>query len=200
MAKDDIIFVKQGPTIISKGRVLGAYQFDSQFRIIDPNGVPWPHQVPVEWATDFPEISIKLGAEMSTVLLLSPKRVQVLQSAIDREIASTDAIAFLEGEMFRKEAAFRSRNRALIQAKKANCDFRCEVCGFKFEDAYGDIGRKYIVAHHNELLANGPAKSTLNDISLICANCHAMVHTRNPPLTIKELREIVGKHQGRRTS
>jgi hypothetical protein len=106
MAVGDTIYVKQGPKIISKGHVTGPYEFDSKFRIIDPNGVSWPHQVPVSWATDFPEISIKLGAEMSTVLRLSAERVQRLESQVDSKIDTEEKNAILEGEIFKKEMLF----------------------------------------------------------------------------------------------
>src|ERR1700735_5673217 len=60
MKAGDIIYVKKGPRIIDKGRVEGvtskpAYFFDSDFRLRQPNGNPWAHQVPVEWSSDFPE-------------------------------------------------------------------------------------------------------------------------------------------------
>ena len=66
MKEGDIIYVKQGPKIVGKGIVKGPYQFDSKFRLIVPNGKPWAHQVPVEWAADFPEIKILLGSEPLT--------------------------------------------------------------------------------------------------------------------------------------
>jgi hypothetical protein len=57
MKAGDIIFVKQGPKIVSKGVIKGSYQFDSEFRLITPNGEPWAHQVPVKWASEFPEVN-----------------------------------------------------------------------------------------------------------------------------------------------
>src|SRR3972149_10393 len=49
MKGGDIIYVKKGPKIVDKGIVEGAigrnaYKFDTKFRLLDPNGVPWAHQ------------------------------------------------------------------------------------------------------------------------------------------------------------
>jgi hypothetical protein len=51
MQRGDVIYVKQGPMIVDKGIITGGYKFDSQFRFIDPYGVPWAaHQVTVDWS------------------------------------------------------------------------------------------------------------------------------------------------------
>jgi hypothetical protein len=88
MKAGDIIYVKKGPKIIDKGRVQGltnkrAYFFDSDFRLRQPNGNPWAHQVPVEWSSDFPKIKMLLGGEQVTVKKLSPDDVDRLEAAID---------------------------------------------------------------------------------------------------------------------
>src|ERR1700739_3742163 len=51
MKGGDVIYVREGPKIIGRGVVKGkrgrrAYQFDSRFQLVDPNGTPWAHQVP----------------------------------------------------------------------------------------------------------------------------------------------------------
>jgi hypothetical protein len=88
MKGGDIIYVKQGPRIIDKGVIKGAsgriaYIFDSRFRIVDPYNVPWAHQVPVEWAADFPLIDIQVGrSQQYTVEKLLPHDIQRLEEAI----------------------------------------------------------------------------------------------------------------------
>lgn len=191
MKADDVIYVKQGPKIVGKGLVQGPYRFDAEFRLIDPYNVPWAHQIPVEWVADFPTIEVKLGAEPSTVKELLPDELEQLQTEVDAVAESNELREATEGESYRAEANFRTRNRALIQAKKANSDYRCEVCGLSFEKIYGPIGREYIVAHHLDPIASGPSTTTLDDIALVCANCHAMVHKESPPISIQDLRNLL---------
>lgn len=198
MKAGDVIYVKRGPEIVGKGVVGGgserAYKFDSSGRLKSPDGFPWPHQVPVKWEADFPPVKIFLGSEPLTVKELSPDKLNLLEKAIGNAAQANKQTEALEGEAYSAEAVFRSRNRALIEAKKVNSGYRCEVCGFNFEEKYGVIGREYIVAHHLKLIAGGSSKTTLDDIALVCANCHAMIHTKNPPISIEEMRELVTQH------
>ncbi|MFA5143298.1 MAG: hypothetical protein WC522_03905 [Candidatus Omnitrophota bacterium] len=86
MKNGDTIYVKEGPKIICKGTVLGkpdrAYVFDQSFRIVDHNGTPWPHQVPVAWEASFEPVGVLLGAEQNAVLELNGERLSKLQKAL----------------------------------------------------------------------------------------------------------------------
>ncbi|MFA5118808.1 MAG: hypothetical protein WC695_08175 [Candidatus Omnitrophota bacterium] len=99
MKNGDTIYVKEGTQIICKGTVLGksdrAYVFDASFQIVDPNGTPWPHQVPVIWETSFKPINILLGAEQNTVIELYGERLKKLQEALSNagEVVVEDKIA-----------------------------------------------------------------------------------------------------------
>ena len=65
------------------------------------------------------------------------------------------------------------------------------VCGFNFEDVYGDIGKEFIHVHHVKPLSEIGAKyeiDPIQDLCPICPNCHAMIHRENPSLTIDQLR------------
>jgi len=80
MKSGDVIYVKEGPKIISRGEVTGPYRFDSQFRIVDhEHGLPWAHHVPVKWQADFPEIRVLLGAEQVTVMPLGDADIEKVQ-------------------------------------------------------------------------------------------------------------------------
>lgn len=193
MKKGDVIYVKDGPKIVNKGLVQESYHFDSEHRIIDPNGTPWSHQVPVKWLADFPEIEgILLGAEQYAVLKLTTEQVKSIEGGLKKTKATIDKQEAIEGQIYTKEVLFRKRNRALIEVKKANSKYRCEVCNFSFEETYGF---KYIVAHHLIPIASQskPTKTTSDDIALLCANCHAMVHTKNPPLSLDEMRQLINR-------
>ena len=125
---------------------------------------------------------------------LSPESIRKLETAVERVNNFNRQREALEGEAYKAEAVFRSRNRALIQAKKANSNYNCEVCGFNFEETYGAIGREYIIAHHLKPISSGATKTTLDDIALLCANCHAMVHTKDSPIPIKDLQKSLARH------
>ncbi len=73
----------------------------------------------------------------------------------------------------------------------------CENCTFDFEEMYGERGRGVIMVHHvlplAALLPN--AITSLSDLTLLCANCHAIVHWREPLLDLAALRQITRLNQ-----
>ena len=134
-----------------------------------------------------------LGAEPITVLPLSGERLKYLDEATGRERAAIKELEVVEGEVHKREAEFRSRNRSLILAKKTNSDGCCEVCDFNFSETYGLHDKDCLVAHHLVPIGKrkGPTKTALSDIALLCPNCHAMVHTKNQPIPPYLLRRKV---------
>jgi len=191
MKKDDVIFVKSGRKIVGRGIVKGPYVFDHLKRIVDENGLQWPHQVPVEWDNSFVAVDVLLGTEQLTVKVLSQEDVYKIDGKENERVTQLDKIAAQEGEEYSTEVIFRARNRELINIKKRLYRCTCEVCDFNFSTVYGSIGDGYIVAHHLKLIASGCTINTLDDIALVCANCHAIIHSKNPPITLAEMRRII---------
>jgi 5-methylcytosine-specific restriction protein A len=73
----------------------------------------------------------------------------------------------------------------------------CMACGFNFQEVYGDLGDDYIVVHHVipvSVMGEDYVVDPKNDLVSICANCHAMIHRKNPPLTLDELKRLLNKN------
>lgn len=76
----------------------------------------------------------------------------------------------------------------------------CSVCDFSFEAYYGEIGSGFIHVHHLDLISGLGANYEIDpvkDLRPVCPNCHAMLHKRNPPFTIEELKQMLGKPQSK---
>lgn len=67
----------------------------------------------------------------------------------------------------------------------------CEVCSFDFLQFYGPIGLEYCEIHHLTPLAELIAKriTRLEDLAVVCSNCHRMIHRGRPCFTIPELQK-----------
>ncbi|MCB0219603.1 MAG: HNH endonuclease [Chrysiogenetes bacterium] len=68
----------------------------------------------------------------------------------------------------------------------------CQVCNLDFEARYGEIGQGFIHVHHiKPLNAIGDTYQVdpVKDLVPVCPNCHAMLHRKDPPLSVQELRE-----------
>lgn len=73
----------------------------------------------------------------------------------------------------------------------------CKICGFDFKKKYGKIGEGFIHVHHIEQLSltGEHAIDPVHDLIPVCPNCHAMLHTRKPPLLPDELKEIIRENE-----
>jgi predicted HNH restriction endonuclease len=76
---------------------------------------------------------------------------------------------------------------------KSDPSLHCDVCGFSFVEAYGEIGAEFIEAHHLVPLGGvrGERETRATDIALVCSNCHRMLHSANPLLKLEKLKELV---------
>ncbi len=105
----------------------------------------------------------------------------------------------LEGDLILRLHMSRERDSKLASDKKRKTlnekgKLVCEACDFDFS-IYGDRGKNFIEVHHIipvSSLKPGD-KTKLEDLSLLCANCHRMVHVRKPWLDIEELRTLLKK-------
>lgn len=105
-----------------------------------------------------------------------------------------DGFEALEGKEFLAQHLRRERSPKLVEAKKRGVlrtsgQLACEVCEFDFQRAYGSHGAGYIECHHTNPLAlrDGESPTRLEDLALVCANCHRMLHCL-PLLSIDGLR------------
>ncbi len=114
-----------------------------------------------------------------------------------------DDIFFPEGEKILRKHIIRERNSALIKRAKAlfkqkhNDRLYCEVCGFDFYQMYGKIGENFIEAHHTIPICemDDEKKTDINDIVMLCSNCHSMIHRKRPWLKKHELKKLIYKNQ-----
>lgn len=90
------------------------------------------------------------------------------------------------------------RNSALVREakrlfKKEHGKLFCEVCTFDFEGKYGQRGKGYIEAHHKTPISEleEQVELTVNDLVMVCSNCHRMLH-RPPWVTVDELSRLIG--------
>jgi len=106
---------------------------------------------------------------------------------------------FPEGELKEKLHLSRERNRELVrQAKLLGRDqdgrLKCACCYFDFFATYGEVGKDFIEAHHTKpvstLLENGE-ETKIEDLALVCSNCHSMLHRKRPWLEMDELSKLI---------
>jgi len=111
---------------------------------------------------------------------------------IDVDIHSTTAT---EGNRRLVLHLQQERNRTLVQTKKRSTEsLDCEVCGFSF-GAYGAQAAEYCEVHHLLPLSEleGTTETSTEDLAILCANCHRVVHLQNPPFTLEQVRDMLAR-------
>ena len=108
----------------------------------------------------------------------------------------SESVTAVEGRAKLVSHLVRERNRALIEAKKASVEnLACEICGFDSTVTYGE---SYCEVHHLIPLAQlqDDTETSIDDLAIVCANCHRIIHRHTPALDLEILRQRVQELRG----
>ncbi|GIP52922.1 HNH endonuclease [Paenibacillus vini] len=106
-------------------------------------------------------------------------------------------VEYEEGKELLRLHKVRERDPQLIKDakkrfKKLHGELFCEACGINFEKVYGERGKDFIEGHHKKPVSEMKDGETtkVEDISMLCSNCHRMIH-RIPMISIEELKKSI---------
>lgn len=128
--------------------------------------------------------------------------INIVQGKKKKVFVYTENDMVSEGKATIKENIIKKRSRKLRMAaieryKDANGKLYCVICGFCFENRYGDIGKDFIEMHHESPVyqySDDGFESYIGEavkkIKPVCPNCHRMIHRDvKKPLSISELKK-----------
>lgn len=103
-----------------------------------------------------------------------------------------------EGKLLTRLHRARERSRKLVEscksaALKKHGRLFCVGCGFDFGQKYGSSLSHIIDCHHTKpvsTLAEG-SKTNVQDLILLCANCHRVVHVSKNWLSLEQLKALL---------
>ncbi len=75
----------------------------------------------------------------------------------------------------------------------------CFLCGFDFVVVYGEVMAGFIHVHHLNPLSSVKEEyevDPIQDLRPVCPNCHAVLHRRESPYSLDEVREFLQAHKG----
>lgn len=137
----------------------------------------------------------RLKATATAILLGAPF---VSAHDFDKELNIDEGEEFPEGRILTQLHKRRERNKLATKKKKYHIsktkgNLACEVCNFDFQQVYGALGFGFAECHHRKPLAelNELKNTKLEDLAIVCANCHRMLHRARPWITVEELRQAI---------
>ena len=107
------------------------------------------------------------------------------------EIGTT--VSVMEGIAREATIITRRRNRSLRDAALERSGGFCEACGQNFSEILFGRGMRALQVHHKRQLGleDDPVETTLEDLAVVCANCHAIIHADpKSALPIEELQRL----------
>ncbi len=109
-----------------------------------------------------------------------------------------------EGRLLVRIHAYKERDRKFVQRvkkyykDKSGGRLLCDACGLIPIDLYGIDGEHCIEAHHKVPIEELQPDSVtrVEEMAMVCASCHRIIHSRKPCLTIGEVRQLIMKDGG----
>ncbi|MCP9751309.1 HNH endonuclease [Ferruginibacter sp. HRS2-29] len=135
-----------------------------------------------------------IASEIRKVALDENIKLKIYQIEDDEETIN-DSV--MEGQVLYKLHKVRERDKKIVQEKKKQSmidgKLYCEACEFEYQSKYGELGTGFIECHHKMPLFNIQIsrKTRLDDLALVCADCHRMLHRRIDTLSIENLKYIL---------
>ena len=135
-------------------------------------------------------------------LYLLIKTIAKLEEGINESRRGIDSphSEYSEALRYSKEKYFWARNRELAREAKKYYGFRCQICESTYEEIYGNLGKSYIECHHLNPLSERAERewtkeirTNIKDVTILCANCHRIVHSRKRALSIDFVKAHIRK-------
>ncbi len=131
--------------------------------------------------------------------LLLESGIEQAPAKIPVSRAEFQTTAALEGLAKEYRAVSRRRSATLREAALNASGGICEACGIDFSSLLGGMGARVLQVHHKNQLAHAeaPIVTKLEDVAVLCANCHSLVHAvLGPPMPVEGLRTLWRRGRG----
>lgn len=102
------------------------------------------------------------------------------------------AVSAVEGILRETMVITKSRNGTLRRAALEKAHGGCAACGVDYSLILDGLGQRVLQVHHRQqlALADAPQVNGIEDLAVVCANCHQMIHADMAnAMPVEELRE-----------
>lgn len=105
-----------------------------------------------------------------------------------------------EGKLLTRIHSYKERDRAFVKKvkdyyrSKYGGELICNICELIPNSFYGINGERALEAHHTKPIEmiQPDSITRVDEMAIICASCHRIIHSETPCLTVKEVRNRIG--------
>lgn len=122
--------------------------------------------------------------------------IKGLLTEINRLSDSANEEEYEEGNEKLSLHRYCERNSKAVKDKKNDAlstgHLRCEACGVDYIAIFSEMEALRVVECHHRKPLSGLKFSGItkhSELALLCANCHRLAHSKNPPLSVKQVRD-----------
>ncbi len=126
-----------------------------------------------------------------TQCLEQPPAIDRTETILYAPVSAKEVARAVEGIAREITVTARTRSDALRRAALKNAKGVCEACGTDYSKLLGGLGERVLQVHHRQqlALADEPKVNGIEDVAVVCANCHLMIHAdMSNALPVEELR------------
>lgn len=172
-------------------------EYTANLKIINGRArLTWKKDLKAKFALydpDVQKIALKFTKHNNNIIL------DILATTYINDDADTDIVDIVDliKEGLKKEIITKiyARSKALRETAIKLHGTSCAICGFNFEEKYGNLGKDFIEIHHIKPLYMNNEETIINpekDLIPVCSNCHRMLHRhRNKQILPSELKNII---------
>ena len=114
----------------------------------------------------------------------------------DKQLKARRKIIFeKEGAVMYKSLAVRERDQMVRKHALLEYGRECKICGIDFEKQYGPFARDCVEVHHLNPVGQRTGaghRTALEDVIVICPNCHRALHASRDPSAWQKFRRDCG--------
>lgn len=121
----------------------------------------------------------------------------------DKPEVEAEEIVGIEGKLLIRLHIYRERDRHFARMvrrhykSQAGGKLICHACGSVPVKTYGPNGESCVEAHHKIPIEQLQPDSVtvVSEMAMLCANCHRVVHSKRPCLTVEQVSQLVTAHR-----
>lgn len=198
--RDEYRYTRQVKIIAQTTRTDLIKASDTSFNDIKKGGITQGNVCKLEYVSgikNLSEIQIDTWQIFSPYFIYSQRKNVNLTQRILNDLETDPYYSAEEGKLLLASHYIKERNKRIVIEKKKQAIKKnkliCEVCDFSFRNTFG---ADFIECHHLMPIGKtGQRITTLDDLALVCANCHRMLHIKfnGEYLSSKELKLLIKK-------